>query len=158
MASRSSQGCEPSSGFLLPVNENWAIREYFPRIVAGSEIIVPLQTCMGLYSFILSPVIYQANYKCSTVSTPNPDMLDRSSTASEAVLQGLNDPSANGKMGVKICVRFGCLQSRLLNQTNNGNRGFASWNPNKRQVQSSAREKIRKVIASMEAKLSEYGP
>lgn len=34
----------------VPLTEDWRIREYPPRIVADSEVIVPLQTCMCISS------------------------------------------------------------------------------------------------------------
>ncbi|PMD22473.1 hypothetical protein NA56DRAFT_88358 [Hyaloscypha hepaticicola] len=134
MASSSSQGSEPSSGFVLPLTEDWGIREYPPRIVADSEVIVPLQTFSAIRS----------------------DMPGHPSAAYEALIRRLNDPSANGNMGVKICVRFGCLQSRLRNQTYVGNRTFASENSSGRNVQTSAREIVGQLIASMGDSLSEY--
>jgi hypothetical protein len=60
-------------------------------------------------------------------------------------------------MGVKICVRFGCLQSGLRNQAYVGTRALASGKSSGRNVQTSAREVVGQLIASMGETLSEYG-
>ena len=109
------------------------------------------RVCLSILIYILASLVYQANYKLS------PDGAVHSAT-SEALIQKLNDTSANGAIGVKICVRFGCLQSRLRNQTYVGNRTFASENSSGRNVQTSAREIVGQLIASMGDSLSEYGP
>jgi hypothetical protein len=111
------------------------------------------RVCLSIliYIYILASLVYEANYKLSLGGAVH-------SATSEVLIQKLNDTSANGPMGVEICVRFGCLQSRLRNQTYNGTRAFASGNSSGRNVQTSAREVIGQLIASMGERLSEYGP
>jgi hypothetical protein len=104
-----------------------------------------------LYIYIFASPKYQANYKLSLDGAAH-------SAICEALIQELNDASANGAMGVKICVRFGCLQSGLRNQTYGGTRASASGNSSGRNGQTSAREFIGQLITSMGERLSEYGP